>query len=301
MPDRTFNPDIPKLLVGNSRQEDMNIYFWGTAAFTEAQTIGPMLRDHYLMLYCTTGTGSITLDNRKYSLDAGQFAIVFPNQVMSLISRSSYPWNLIWVGLKGIFLSFYLQRMGITPSRPIFQWRNSEFILHAITKILHSEQGEICNDIFSCISPPFTTLGTLNRLSCIYSILAEAYRLNLCYINQNSNEIDYENHVYKAISFIEANYPRKIKISDLANYVGVNRSYLFTLFKETLNQSPQEFLTQLRIKKACDMLRTQNTSVASVAHSVGYEPRALSRLFKQFVGITPTEYRQQALSEDVLK
>ncbi len=290
---RVFDPNIPKLFVGNTRQADMNIYFWGSNSdFPKDQTFGPVLRDHFLIIYCVTGSGTVTLDGVSHFLEPGQCMMTFPNQVMSMFSSSRTPWNIIWVGLKGMLLPYYLQRMGISSSNPIFPWRNSEYILHELKRILQSSPEYENNDIFDFASPLNTTKGELVRLSCLYSILSEAYSLCSRFAELNGQASEYEDYIQKAIAFMEANCNRKIKISDVAKHVGLNRSYLFTLFKEHLTESPQEFMTRLKIKKACEMFRSADATVSSVAYSLGYEPRALTRLFKQITGYTPTEYRR---------
>jgi len=299
VPKNALNSNVPKLIVGNSRQADMNVYFWGSSSdFPKGQIFGPVLRDHFLMLYCVSGTGTVTLDGIAHILEPGQCIITFPNQVITHMATSRTPWSIIWVGLKGILLPYYLQRMGISSSSPVFPWRNSEYILHGLTRILQSS-SEVNNDILSCDAPSVSTGGELERMSCIYSVLSESYRLCSRFAELNGQAIQYEDYIQKAISFMEANYNHKIKISDVAKHVGLNRSYLFTLFKEHLTESPQEFLTRLRIKKACDMFRSPESTVASVAFALGYEPRALTRLFKQITGFTPTEYRSNLKREDI--
>lgn len=298
MTKKAFDPNIPKLFVGNTRQADMNIYFWGSASdFPKGQAIGPVLRDHFLMIYCVNGSGTVVLDGVEHFLEPGQCMMTFPNQVTSMIATSRTPWNIIWVGLKGMLLSYYLQRMGISSSNPVFPWRNSEYVLHELKRILKSVPDYENNDILCFDSPLNTTRGELVRLSCVYSILSEAYSLCSRFAELNGQANEYEDYIQKSIAFMEANCGRKIKISDVAKHVGLNRSYLFTLFKEHLNESPQEFLTRLRIKKACEMFRAADATVSSVAYSLGYEPRALTRLFKQITGYTPTEYRKTMQGE----
>lgn len=293
MSKKAFDPNITKLFVGNARQADMNIYFWGsTSDFPKAQPSTPVLRDHFLMIYCVNGSGTVTLDGVVHSLNPGQCMMTFPNQAISLYTSSRTPWSIMWVGLKGILLPYYLQRMGITSSNPIFPWRNSEYILHELKRIILSATEYDNNDILNIQSPTSTASSELIRLSCIYSILSEAQSLCSRFAELNGQTNDCEDYIQKAIMFMEANCNQKIKVSDVAKHVGLNRSYLFTLFKEHLTESPQEFLTRLRIKKACEMFRSADATVSSVAYSLGYEPRALTRLFKQITGYTPTEYRK---------
>ena len=290
--DKTANGAV-HLTVGNTHQADMGVLFWGaTEEFPRKQAYAPVVRDHFLLLYCRNGSGTVTLDDVLYPLEAGQCIVTFPNQLATITSDSRTPWSIAWVGIKGMLFPYYLQRMGITAANPLFPWRNSEYILHCLMQIINSEADYSSKDIFSCDARTFSTEGELDRLSSVYSLLAEAYRLCSSFAELNSQSAEKEDYIQKAIAFMSANYNRKIKISDVAKHVGLNRSYLFTLFKEHLTESPQEFLTRLRIKRACDMFRTPEATVASVAYSLGYEPRALTRLFKQITGVTPTEYRK---------
>lgn len=290
---QALTTDVQKILVGNARQADMNVYFCGNStAFPRQKALGPVVRDHFLFLYCHSGKGCVALDGSQHTLETGQCMITFPNQECTYTCRSKTPWNLVWVAIKGLLLPYYLQRMGISPRQPVFPWRNSEYILHCLQQIMDSAADACNTSIYETNMPASSTGGELERLSSVYSLLSESYRLCSDMAKLNSPDAEREDYIQKAIAYMEEHCGQKLKISDVAKHVGLNRSYLFTLFKEQMSESPQEFLTRLRIKKACDMFREPTATVASVAFSLGYEPRALTRLFKQITGATPTEYRK---------
>lgn len=303
-----FTPQRPVLqsFVGNIRQADLNVYFWGSDTdLAPGHMWGPVIRDHYLLQYCTRGRGVVYLDNIPYPLEMGQCIVCFPNQTILEEADQEDPWSLSWVGLKGLLLPYYLQRMGRSERSPVFPWRNSEYILHCFNRVIAS--GEPIPDPSraggSLDSRREDELhadlgGELERLACVYSILSESYRLCSQSKELGITRVEQDDYIRKAVAYIEANYNQKIHISDVARHVGLNRSYLFTLFKENMNQSPQDFLTQLRIKKACDFFRNPQATVASVADSLGYEPRALTRLFKQITGYTPSQYRRMLQESD---
>lgn len=85
----------------------------------------------------------------------------------------------------------------------------------------------------------------------------------------------------------------QVTIASLAKQLGLNRSYLYEIFKEIKGISPQEYLTQLRIRKACALLQIPGVSVTSAACSVGYEPSVFSKAFKRVMGINPAAYKKQ--------
>ncbi len=109
---------------------------------------------------------------------------------------------------------------------------------------------------------------------------------------QNHSEV----YVKVATDFIKKNYSRKITIEEIADYVGINRKYLSSLFRKTLNVSPQDFLINYRINRACVLLAENLLSITHVAHSVGYDDSLLfSKMFKKRKGMSPTQYRKRLM------
>ncbi|HJB27539.1 MAG TPA: helix-turn-helix transcriptional regulator, partial [Candidatus Blautia faecavium] len=87
-----------------------------------------------------------------------------------------------------------------------------------------------------------------------------------------------------------------IRITDIADYVCVNRSYLYTLFRNELKMSPKEYLANYRLTRAAELLVITDFSVESVAFSCGYQdPLVFSKAFKGKNGLTPSQYRKKEL------
>ncbi len=89
---------------------------------------------------------------------------------------------------------------------------------------------------------------------------------------------------------LEAN----INVKKLAEFAGVSESTLNRRFKEYLQITPQQFIAQLRINKACKLLRESVLSMAEIADACGYEsPTAFSRAFKAKKHVSPRDYRNR--------
>ena len=96
-------------------------------------------------------------------------------------------------------------------------------------------------------------------------------------------------YVRKAVEFIQTNYANPIRVTDIADYVCINRSYLYTLFRKELHMSPQEYLSNYRLTRASELLIVTDLSVESVAFSCGYsDPLVVSKAFKAKTGQTPS-------------
>lgn len=91
-----------------------------------------------------------------------------------------------------------------------------------------------------------------------------------------------------AISFIRTRYASDITIADTALAAGVSSRYLRKLFDRYLNTSPQEYLTQVRVNRAIELLRNTELSVKEVSFSCGFRsPQYFSRVFKRQTGRLP--------------
>ena len=103
-----------------------------------------------------------------------------------------------------------------------------------------------------------------------------------------------DHYVMRAVEFIQSNYCNPIKVTDVADYVCINRSYLYTLFHNATGMSPQQFLTVFRITKATELLQLTSLSVESIALSCGYtDPIVFSKSFRQIKKMSPSAYRKE--------
>ena len=286
--------------IGNFKQYDIFPFFWGYDSILPAgHTNGPVLRDHYLIQYCVTGKGTFLLDDIPYQLEAGQCLISFPQQTIVESADQKNPWGLIWVGVRGINVSQILKSSGVSKHTPLFPWHDEDGeVLRIMKKIVDTGNYNICNRDGVVSIPAADMSLELHRVSLIYDLFSLFVRRGSNSISPEPDENLQGYYVQKAINFMEYNFFEKITIADVATHVGLNRSYLFTLFKYYTGKSPQEYLTHIRIRKACDFFNNPRSTVNSVATSLGYEPRALTRLFKKYIGISPYEYRQKVLKEN---
>ena len=131
----------------------------------------------------------------------------------------------------------------------------------------------------------------IKLLGLLYFFFAEIIEANKQKVNRDENLKG--EYLKKAVNYIDRNYSRPdLKIADIASYLNLNRSYLWQLFDELLNISPQQYLIEFRMKKAALLLENYNLKVRSAALSVGYEePFSFSKIFKKTMGKSPSLYK----------
>ena len=123
---------------------------------------------------------------------------------------------------------------------------------------------------------------------------------NLLYEIENScNQLNVKKHYYerdntidKVVAYIKENYTKDITLQDLANIALLDKAYLIRKFKEKTKLSPIQFLIQYRISQSCNLLNSL-MPLNEVAARCGFKDLGnyLQR-FKDFLGVTPTQFRK---------
>ena len=86
----------------------------------------------------------------------------------------------------------------------------------------------------------------------------------------------------------------ELKIDDIANFMGMSRSVLYSRIKQSVGMTPIDFVRHIRIMKATEMLQNTNDTMGNIAYNVGFtDPKYFSKVFKKEMGIIPSEYRQR--------
>lgn len=103
-----------------------------------------------------------------------------------------------------------------------------------------------------------------------------------------------KNAVSKAIHYIEDHYSEQLSLQQVASQVYLNATYFSHLFKKETGRSFVNFLIQLRMEKAKQLLANTDMNVTEVSGMIGYDlPNYFAKLFKQSTGFSPKEYRKQ--------
>ena len=99
-----------------------------------------------------------------------------------------------------------------------------------------------------------------------------------------------------AKSYIDENFSKEISLDDVSRTVNISPYYFSKIFKEENGQNFIEYLTNIRIEKAKELLKGSDYSMKEICSMCGYQdPNYFSRTFKKNVGVTPTEYKEAGL------
>lgn len=83
-----------------------------------------------------------------------------------------------------------------------------------------------------------------------------------------------------------------LNVEKLCHDVGLSRAHLNRKMKELFGLTPSEFIRNIRLRKACELLKQPDVDISQIAYSVGFSSQPhFSTAFKRFTGFSPSEYR----------
>lgn len=106
-------------------------------------------------------------------------------------------------------------------------------------------------------------------------------------------QIKHSGMVYKVVEYIRKHYNEKIVLDQLAKEVCLSRSYLSSIFKQEMNMSITEYISQVRVTKSKQLLAEEQTGLAEIAALCGFEDQSyFTKVFKKVTGMSPKTYRE---------
>ena len=281
----TFNNSATLKFLRNIKKQTNDLYLvhCGTQKCPPGYTYDHKIPNEYHLHFVLDGKGVLLIKEKLYHIKKNDIFLIPKNVPIRYYADEEDPWSYMWVTFDGSMATNYLEHARISEDMPV----------------IHSTVPTSCYlPLIQCIleTNHLTLANEIKRVAYLYEILAMLIEAQGVVRNMDG-QYDYSGDAYidYALQYIKSNYSH-IKVNDIASYIGINRSYLTSLFKKRLNVSPQQYLIHFRLTEASKLLKSTNMTIAEIAENVGYEsPLTFSRSFKQTYGITPNQYRTQKI------
>ncbi len=100
--------------------------------------------------------------------------------------------------------------------------------------------------------------------------------------------------IFDAVEYIQKNISDySLTIQEISNYIGVSPEYFRKLFKDVYGISPRKYIIEARIKKAQELISSNEFSISEISQMCGYESESyFSKEFKRICSVVPTEYNK---------
>lgn len=128
-------------------------------------------------------------------------------------------------------------------------------------------------------------------------MLETSFRKRLMNLELNKSEqaMPEDTFLAKLLSIMEKQMDNNaLTVEDLVDEVGMGRTVFFNKIKGMTGLSPVEFIREMRIKRAAQLLETTSYNISEITYMVGMnDSRYFSKCFKNTYGVTPTEYKKK--------
>ncbi|MBR5382796.1 MAG: AraC family transcriptional regulator [Clostridia bacterium] len=258
---------------------DLSITNSGREDCAPRHSYGPAVRSCYLFHYISAGRGVFEIGERRYELHAGQGFLIVPDIVTRYQADDTDPWHYSWLGFRGADAEMLIARTGLSAAQPIFEAGP----ISEITACMH----QIYDDMHTMPDAALGTLAAAGGALRFIALISGTRRANL-----HAADAYYE----KGMWYIRAHMERTVTVEEIAAFVGLSRSQLFRAFRQSAGVSPREALAQARAEQARRLLRSGDLPLYQIAAACGYANAAhFSAAFRRSSGMSPLEYRQQAV------
>ena len=195
---------------------------------------------------------------------------MIPNEsVHEYYSSLENPWQYFWVILEGKDADDLCLKYLSVDKNGIFTYDFKEELRYFAKKFFSGKKE----------------LGSAKAMGIFYLLMS---------YHEKKEEIPSNDYVVRAQQYMEQNYLRNVTIREIANVLHISDRYLYNLFVEHTGISPKKYLNELRLRRACEMLKSGDCNITEIAVSTGFgDVLTFSRFFSKHMGKSPTAYRDK--------
>lgn len=223
---------------------------------------------HYMFLYSMKGEGRVFFGHNEVAVPSGKMIFYSPGTPYNY-EPVVEPWETRWIVFNGYAVKKLLPfKCGV----------------YTISDTDKSES--LFNQMFECFQNP-------NReTTSSYLLYKTLLHSTSDFLSGNQTNAT-KKRLEPIIEYLDTHYSEDISLSDIAEYANVSQAHLCRLFKDAYNLRPFEYLTQLRIKKAKEMMQIYPKMLTSdISNYVGFRSHSyFTMLFKKSENMTPSEFR----------
>ncbi len=252
-----------------------------------ANTVEPHTHDFFQMIFCQKKGGEITIGNKTFEAKQDHIYFIKAGTLHAIKQKN----NMKVVDLKfSAFGDALLKYLSNIPEE--FQISDISFMKMMFSLISKEGiDGNIyCNQIISSALKLLLAkiIHEFNEkeISAIHD-----YQVYFKPPQHSKNNTD--TLIFDLKNYIEQNIHRTITLDELANKTNLNKTYFIKRFKFLFEETPINYILNMRIEKAKKLIVSENLSIQEISERVGFNSlHYFSMMFKKIEGLSPTEYQK---------
>ncbi|WP_123043242.1 helix-turn-helix transcriptional regulator [Cohnella candidum] len=240
--------------------------------------IGPRFIVYFSLHFVLKGHVTLRWDHEEVILRRGDLFALFPHQIhkYNITPDSEEPLKMFWIAAEGKQMPSLIRRLGLTPQLPYLKAFFSPSFEASLFHLANQWEDLTRKDDFSLTHAFYALLNQLLQMS-----------------QPPQSSASTDDWISKSLAYIHLNYMEGITIRDIAEHVGIHRSHFSNIFNKKVGVRPQQYLMNLLMKKAMEMVSTTTMPITHIALSLGYsDVYSFTHSFKGFYGESPSFYRK---------
>ncbi|MEG2014385.1 MAG: AraC family transcriptional regulator, partial [Clostridia bacterium] len=223
---------VPILNVG----ADFAIFEVGYEKCESLHYWGPHKKFGYVFHYCISGKGILKIGDVTYNIKAGEVFYIAPDDQCFYQADEEDPWEYKWIYFGGMRAKSIISKTIFYDALRVAPCRNGVEFENIIDSIFTKEVTEI-NDICA--------------MSGLYSFLGWLLKnfSNTAFVKTNKNS---EGYWLQILNYIHINIYCNLSVAQISKAIGLERTYIYKLFKKNVGISTIDYIEHLRICMACD-------------------------------------------------
>ncbi|KAB8131041.1 AraC family transcriptional regulator [Gracilibacillus oryzae] len=258
---------------------EINLEPFGIKLYESKHSKGDMVENHhhviYQLLYALEGTGEIILDGEPHPIKQDYMIFIKPFTPHTIISDKKLTILVLAFDKRVIDNAMY-EKLALNKTKIIGLNPFDSSEIRQILRALLYEQTNETNE---------QELALKIFLSQLLLLMVRGEKKTSA-ADANALRAD------RLKEYIDSHYYEWIHAEDLATRLGISTRHMNTIFKESYQLTPIQYLTEVRIGLAKKMLAETDKDIASICFEAGFESiSTFYRAFKNIVSISPNKYR----------
>ncbi|WP_433620365.1 AraC family transcriptional regulator [Paenibacillus cellulositrophicus] len=253
--------------------------------------------DHYEIFYFHEGKGQYLIGDKIHVLKPGTLIVMHGLTLHMPKSFEGHPYVRTLLNFDpGYFRAASEHVFSINPLQPFERLRNYK------VQLSMEEQGEfeeMLRKLNRLYSAPDAVSHERFRVLCLDALFFICQVLMKPVTEEAGFPSEKEQHAQNALSYIEKHYMTDIRLDQLQENLHINKYYLVRIFQEVTGMTIFHYIYRRRINQAKILfLLDPEKSVTDICYETGFKNHShFSKVFKQWEGKTPTQYRRLVKSQ----
>ncbi|MDR2676206.1 MAG: AraC family transcriptional regulator [Opitutaceae bacterium] len=232
----------------------------------------------HVLIFCLDGRGTVQAGKAGWQMRRGHGVVLAPGTAHQYAASPRDPWSIFWFHFIGERAAACVRALGLPKARPGFWVQDVDMMVEAFEECYHHVLGGYTDADLIGLSTSFVRF------------------LGLCRTLQRSPSTRLrrtEERIVRSVRFLRENLHRKLTLEQLAREAGISVPHFCAMFKRQINCGPLEFFARLKMQRACELLVRTEHGIAEIAYGLGFEdPLYFSKRFRQYMGVSPMNYRR---------